>query len=138
MKKTAITLVLALLLTLALSGCGEDKSNTNRHEGGSSNSGSLDDAAGNSGSGSAADNGGTARSGGYGRYRGGSDGRTFSGSRSGAGREVQKDAEAWPPTVFDTMTGGRGADGAATWRQMLDNGFVHDADGFLRDGDNRP
>ena len=34
------------------------------------------------------------------------------------------------------MTGNHGASGTATWRQMLDNGFVHDTDGFLLDGEN--
>lgn len=30
----------------------------------------------------------------------------------------------------------RGADSTATFRQMLENGYVHDSDGFLNDGEN--
>ena len=34
------------------------------------------------------------------------------------------------------MSGRQSASGTATWRQMLENGFVHDSDGFLLDGEN--
>ena len=30
----------------------------------------------------------------------------------------------------------RGAERTATFRQMLENGYVHDSDGFLNDGEN--
>lgn len=30
----------------------------------------------------------------------------------------------------------RGAESTATFRQMLENGYVHDRDGFLNDGEN--
>jgi len=30
----------------------------------------------------------------------------------------------------------RGAESTATFRQMLENGYVHDSDGFLSDGEN--
>ena len=30
----------------------------------------------------------------------------------------------------------RGAESTATFRQMLENGYVHDSDGFLNDGEN--
>lgn len=52
------------------------------------------------------------------------------------GEELKEDAQQFPPTVWDSMTGNHGASGTATWRQMLDNGFVHDTDGFLLDGEN--
>ena len=54
----------------------------------------------------------------------------------GAGEDMQRDAQQFPPTVYDSMTGNHGASGTATWRQMLENGFVHDTDGFLLDGEN--
>lgn len=148
MKKAVMALVLALLLALALSGCGEDKGSTNRP--GSDNN--TTDSGGNNApdnAGGAIDDGvtdsnGAARNGmgrsGYGAYRDEGDDRAFNDNHGstfgGAGRELQEDAGQFPPTVYDTMTGQRGASGTATWRQMLDNGFVHDTDGFLLDGEN--
>ena len=149
MKKAVMALVLALLLALALSGCGEDKGSTNRP--GSDNHNTTDSGGNNApdNAGGAIDDGvtdsnGAARNGmgrsGYGAYRDEGDDRAFNDNHGstfgGAGRELQEDAGQFPPTVYDTMTGQRGASGTATWRQMLDNGFVHDTDGFLLDGEN--
>ena len=149
MKKAVMALVLALLLALALSGCGEDKGSTNRP--GSDNNNTTDSGGNNApdNAGGAIDDGvtdsnGAARNGmgrsGYGAYRDEGDDRAFNDTHGstfgGAGRELQEDAGQFPPTVYDTMTGQRGASGTATWRQMLDNGFVHDTDGFLLDGEN--
>lgn len=130
MKKNVWLPVLVLVLALSLVGCGEKKDNTLRPDGGNNAAGSgeantgsdnetgtdadTDTAAG-------ADNGsklGRSR-----RFydRGSNDafannhGSTF----GGAGEELRQEA-----------------DGMATWRQMLDNGFVHDTDGFLLDGEN--
>lgn len=149
MKKAVMALVLALLLALALSGCGEDKGSANRPGGDNNN---TTDSGGNNApdnAGGAIDDGvtdsnGAARNGmgrsGYGAYRDEGDDRAFNDNHDstfgGAGRELQEDAGQFPPTVYDTMTGQRGASGTATWRQMLDNGFVHDTDGFLLDGEN--
>ena len=164
MKQTA-ALVMAALLMLALAGCGENKDNTNRPGSNSNNTtnGTNDTTNGNTNNGStnngnttndnAADNGGTVDDGltdsngkaGYGRssygtYRDNGNDKAFTENRGStfghAGQEIQRDAEQWPPTVYDTMTGTHGARGTATWRQMLDNGFVHDTDGFLLDGEN--
>ena len=149
MKKAVMALVLALLLALALSGCGEDKGSTNRP--GSDNNNTTDSGGNNApdNAGGAIDDGvtdsnGAARNGmgrsGYGAYRDEGGDRAFNDNHGstfgGAGRELQEDAGQFPPTVYDTMTGQRGASGTATWRQMLDNGFVHDTDGFLLDGEN--
>ena len=149
MKKAVMALVLALLLALALSGCGEDKGSTNRP--GSDNNNTTDSGGNNApdNAGGAIDDGvtdsnGAARNGmgrsGYGAYRDEGDDRAFNDNHGstfgGAGRELQEDAGQFPPTVYDTMTGQRGASGTATWRQMLENGFVHDTDGFLLDGEN--
>ena len=164
MKQTA-ALVMAALLMLALAGCGENKDNTNRPGSNSNNTtnGTNDTTNGNTTNGNtnngnttndnAADNGGTADAGltdsngkarngrsSYGTYRDNGNDKAFTENRGStfghAGQEIQRDAEQWPPTVYDTMTGTHGARGTATWRQMLDNGFVHDTDGFLLDGEN--
>lgn len=164
MKQTA-ALVMAALLMLALAGCGENKDNTNRPGSNSNNTtnGTNDTTNGNTTNGNtnngnttndnAADNGGTADDGltdsngkarngrsSYGTYRDNGNDKAFTENRGStfghAGQEIQRDAEQWPPTVYDTMTGTHGARGTATWRQMLDNGFVHDTDGFLLDGEN--
>lgn len=147
MKEKVIALAMAALLALALTGCGEDKSNTNR-PGSDSNS-----AANNGGNDANTDTGGgttddgvtdsnnAARNGtgrrDSARYRDNGNDRAFNDNHGstfgGVGEDLQRDAEQFPPTVYDTMTG---AHGAATWRQMLENGFVHDSDGFLLDGEN--
>ena len=142
MKKAVMALVLALLLALALSGCGEDKGSANRP--GSDNNNTTDSGGNNAPDDGVTDSNGAARNGmgrsGYGTYRDEGDDRAFNDNHGstfgGAGRELQEDAGQFPPTVYDTMTGQRGASGTATWRQMLDNGFVHDTDGFLLDGEN--
>ena len=149
MKKAVMALVLALLLALALSGCGEDKGSTNRP--GSDNNNTTDSGGNNApdNAGGAIDDGvtdsnGAARNGmgrsGYGAYRDEGDDRAFNDNHGstfgGVGEELMEDAQQFPPTVYDTMTGNHGASGTATWRQMLDNGFVHDTDGFLLDGEN--
>lgn len=83
----------------------------------------------------------TARSrSGYGSYSDNGNDQAFTNNRGSTfgrtGQEIQNDATQWPGTVYDTMTGRQSASGTATWRQMLENGFVHDSDGFLLDGEN--
>ena len=141
MKKAVMALMLALLLALALSGCGEDKGSANRPD---SDNNTTYSGGNNAPDDGVTDSNGAARNGmgrsGYGAYRDEGDDRAFNDNHGstfgGAGRELQEDAGQFPPTVYDTMTGQRGASGTATWRQMLDNGFVHDTDGFLLDGEN--
>ena len=150
MTKKAMALLMAALLMLALAGCGENKNNTNRPGSNSNNTtNGANDGTTNGSNGADKDNGtvndgltdsnGTARNGrsSYGTYRDNGNDKAFTENRGStfghAGQEIQRDAEQWPPTVYDTMTGARGA---ATWRQMLDNGFVHDTDGCLLDGEN--
>ena len=139
MMKKVMALLMAALLMLALAGCGEDKSNTNRpgsDSNNTTNSGSdaVDDGV--------TDSNGAARNGrsSYGTYRGRSDDNAFNNNHGstfgGVGEELKEDARQFPPTVWDSMTEDPGASGTATWRQMLDNGFVHDTDGFLLDGEN--
>ncbi len=147
MQKRIMALVMAVLLTLALAGCGENKDNTNRPDSGSNNttnngannSTSKDNGTVNDG---LTDSNGAARNGrsSYGAYRDKGNDQAFTDNRGSTfgrvGEELREDAQQFPLTVYDTMTGNHGASGTATWRQMLDNGFVHDTDGFLLDGEN--
>ena len=156
MKEKVIALAMAAVLALALTGCGEDKNNTNRPNNGNdtTNNGTANNGTTNNGTtnNGTADNGtvnnddvvggdDTARSrSGYGSYYDNGNDQAFTNNRGSTfgrtGQEIQNDATQWPGTVYDTMTGRQSASGTATWRQMLENGFVHDSDGFLLDGEN--
>ena len=176
MKEKVIALAMAALLALALTGCGEDKNNTNRPNNGNdtTNNGTANNGTTNNGTtnNGTADNGtvnnGTANNGtnngttdnngtvnnddvvggddtarsrsGYGSYYDNGNDQAVTNNRGSTfgrtGQEIQNDATQWPGTVYDTMTGRQSASGTATWRQMLENGFVHDSDGFLLDGEN--
>ena len=146
MKEKVMALAMAALLALALTGCGEDKANTNRpgsDSNNTTNNGTTDNGGGTVDDG-VTDSNGTARNGtgrsGTARYRDNGNDKAFNDNHGstfgGAGEDLKEDAQQFPPTVYDTMTGNRGASGTATWRQMLENGFVHDTDGFLLDGEN--
>ena len=156
MKEKVIALAMAALLALALTGCGEDKNNTNRPNNGNdtTNNGTANNGTANNGTNNGTtDNNGTvnnddvvggddtARSrSGYGSYYDNGNDQAFTNNRGSTfgrtGQEIQNDATQWPGTVYDTMSGRQSASGTATWRQMLENGFVHDSDGFLLDGEN--
>ena len=176
MKEKVIALAMAAVLALALTGCGEDKNNTNRPNNGNdttnngtanngttnngtTNNGTADNGTVNNGAANNGTNNGTmdnngtvnnddvvggddtARSrSGYGSYYDNGNDQAFTNNRGSTfgrtGQEIQNDATQWPGTVYDTMTGRQSASGTATWRQMLENGFVHDSDGFLLDGEN--
>ena len=176
MKEKVIALAMAALLALALTGCGEDKNNTNRPNNGNdttnngtanngttnngtTNNGTTDNGTVNNGTANNGTNNGTtdnngtvnnddvvggddtARSrSGYGSHYDNGNDQAFTNNRGSTfgrtGQEIQNDATQWPGTVYDTMTGRQSASGTATWRQMLENGFVHDSDGFLLDGEN--
>ena len=114
MAKKATALLMAMLLALALAGCGENKANTNRPGSDSNNTtnngtannngGTVDD--GVTDSNGAADNG-TSRSGGA-RYRDNGNDKAFNDNHGstfgGAGEELQRDAQQFPPTVYDWKT----------------------------------
>lgn len=137
MTKKVIALLMAALLILALAGCGENRDNTNRP--GSNNTTNDDDGTVNDG---LTDSNGAARNGrsSYGTYRDRGNDDAFNSNHGstfgGVGEELKEDAQQFPSTVWDSMTENRSASGTATWRQMLDNGFVRDTDGFLLDGEN--
>ena len=146
MKEKVMALAMAALLALALTGCGEDKANTNRPGSDSNNTtnngNTNNDANGGTVDDGVTDSNGAARNGrsSYGTYRDRGNDDAFNNNHGstfgGVGEELKEDAQQFPPTVWDSMTGNHGASGTATWRQMLDNGFVHDTDGFLLDGEN--
>ena len=176
MKEKVIARAMAAVLALALTGCGEDKNNTNRPNNGNdttnngtanngttnngtTNNGTTDNGTVNNGTANNGTNNGTmdnngtvnnddvvggddtARSrSGYGSYYDNGNDQAFTNNRGSTfgrtGQEIQNDATQWPGTVYDTMSGRQSASGTATWRQMLENGFVHDSDGFLLDGEN--
>lgn len=124
MTKNVWLPVLALVLMLSLVGCGEEKDNTLRPDSGNN----------------AADSGEANTGGDI-----GTDTDTNADNDSSMGRSRRfydrSSNDAFANNHGSTF-GGAGeelrqeADGMATWRQMLDNGFVRDTDGFLLDGEN--
>lgn len=61
-------------------------------------------------------------------------------NQPGVGENRQNGEDTLPGTQAEGRMGRRalrrGADSTATFRQMLENGYVHDSDGFLNDGEN--
>lgn len=61
-------------------------------------------------------------------------------AQPGAGENRRNGEGTLPGTQAEGRMGRRtlrrGADSTATFRQMLENGYVHDSDGFLNDGEN--
>lgn len=118
MKQTLTALLLALTLTLSLTGCTrKDNSSTDLPDNGTANNGTTNNGTMNGGTNSGDDSVGngsdsSARNhygdGGYARP--GSNGATSSDS-------------------YDTLPG-------RSYEQMLRDGRVHDSDGFLTDGEN--
>ena len=109
---SAIFLVLAMVL--ALTACGKDD---DRNNGGSPNRPDT-----NQSQNAPQDNG------------------TDTPTQPGAGENRQNGEDTLPGTQAEGRTGRgilrRGAERTATFRQMLENGYVHDSDGFLDDGEN--
>ena len=137
MKEKLIAFVLAGMMVLSLVGCGAQKDkddnvnagngDVSENNGGSTNNGNTD----NSGDDSVAGN---------------AKGRTWDTDVRSGNREVYDydfdnnhgstfGGIDQDNTVYDGM-GGYRTDRTATWAQMLENGRVHDRDGFLLDGEN--
>ena len=117
---SAILAVLAL--ALVLTACGKDD---DRNNGGSSSrpdTNQSQNAPQDNGSGGSWQNG------------------TDTPTQPGAGENRQNGEDTLPGTQTEGRMGRhtlrRGADSTATFRQMLENGYVHDSDGFLNDGEN--
>ena len=117
---SAILAVLAL--ALVLTACGKDD---DRNNGGSPNrpdTNQSQNAPQDNGSGGSWQNG------------------TDTPAQPGAGENRRNEEDTLPGTQAEGRMGRRtlrrGADSTATFRQMLENGYVHDSDGFLNDGEN--
>ena len=117
---SAILAVLALALVLTACGKDDDRNNggsPSRPDTNQSQNAQRDDGAGGS-------------------WQNGTDTPT----QPGAGENRQNGEDTLPGTQTEGRMGRhtlrRGADSTATFRQMLENGYVHDSDGFLNDGEN--
>ncbi len=137
MKEKIIAFALAGMMVLSLVGCGQKDDPTGNPDGG--DSGVTDD---NGGSATNDTNGDSdinskAKS----VVPGNEKGRTWDTDvRSGNSDFDNNGGSTFggidqDNTVYDGM-GGYRTDRTATWQQMLENGRVHDRDGFLLDGEN--
>ena len=146
MKEKLIAFVLAGLMVLSLVGCGGQKDKDDSVNAGngdvSENNGGTTNNGGNTNNG----NTGSSGSSGDDSVAGNAKGRTWDTDVRSGNREVYDydfdnnhgstfGGIDQDNTVYDGM-GGYRTDRTATWAQMLENGRVHDRDGFLLDGEN--
>lgn len=152
MKEKLIAFVLAGLMVLSLVGCGAQKDKDNNvnagngdvtdNNGGGTNSGTTNNGTTDNGT---TDNG-SGDSSGDDTVAGNAKGRTWdtdvrSGNRNAYDYDFDNNHGSTfggidqDNTIYDGM-GGYRTDRTATWAQMLENGRVHDRDGFLLDGEN--
>lgn len=144
MKEKLIAFVLAGLMVLSLVGCGAQKDKDDATNGGN---GDVTDNNGSTNNGGTTDNGST-NTNGDDSVAGNAKGRTWdtdvrSGNRETYAYDYDFDNNGGSTfggidqdnTDYDGM-GGYRTDRTATWEQMLENGRVHDRDGFLLDGEN--
>ncbi len=117
---SAILAVLAL--ALVLTACGKDDDRNNGGSPSRPDTNQSQNAPQDNGSGGSWQNG------------------TDTPTQPGAGENRQNEEDTLPGTQTEGRMGRRtlrrGADSTATFRQMLENGYVHDSDGFLNDGEN--
>ena len=117
---SAILAVLAL--ALVLTACGKDDDRNNGGSPSRPDTNQSQNAPQDNGSGGSWQNG------------------TDTPTQPGAGENRQNGEDTLPGTQTEGRMGRhtlrRGADSTATFRQMLKNGYVHDSDGFLNDGEN--
>ena len=137
MKEKLVAFVLAGMMVLSLVGCGAQKDKDDNV-----NAGNGDVSENNGGT---TNNGGTGSSGDD-SVAGNAKGRTWDTDVRSGNREVYDydfdnnhgstfGGIDQDNTIYDGM-GGYRTDRTATWAQMLENGRVHDRDGFLLDGEN--
>ena len=116
--KQIFTMLAVLVLAAALTACGEENPN---------NTGTADqDRPGTNQSQNAPQDNGSG-----GSWQNGTDTPT----QPGAGENRRNGEDTLPGTQAEGRMR-RGAERTATFRQMLENGYVHDSDGFLDDGEN--
>ena len=136
MKEKLIAFVLAGMMVLSLVGCGAQKDKDDNVNAGNGDVSENNGGTTNNGS---ADNGDDS-------VAGNAKGRTWDTDVRSGNREVYDydfdnnhgstfGGIDQDNTVYDGM-GGYRTDRTATWAQMLENGRVHDRDGFLLDGEN--
>lgn len=117
---SAILAVLAL--ALVLTACGKDDDRNNDGSPSRPDTNQSQNAPQDNGSGGSWQNG------------------TDTPTQPGVGENRQNGEDTLPGTQTEGRMGRRtlrrGADSTATFRQMLENGYVHDSDGFLNDGEN--
>ena len=117
---SAILAVLAL--SLMLTACGKDDDRNNGGNPSRPDTNQSQNAPQDNGSGGSWQNG------------------TDTPTQPGAGENRRNGEDTLPGTQAEGRMGRRtlrrGADSTATFRQMLENGYVHDSDGFLNDGEN--
>ena len=139
MKEKLIAFVLAGMMVLSLVGCGAQKDKDDTVNGGN---GGVTENNGNN-SNNATDNNGTAGNGNEEMTPNAkAKSRTWdTDTRSGVQDNFNNNYGSTfggidqDNTIYDGM-GGYRTDRTATWAQMLENGRVHDTDGFLLDGEN--
>ena len=117
------SVILAVLaLSLMLTACGKDDDRNNGGDPSRPGTNKSQNAPQDNGSGGSWQNG------------------TDTPTQPGAGENRQNGEDTLPGTQAEGRMGRRtlrrGADSTATFRQMLENGYVHDSDGFLNDGEN--
>ena len=149
MRDKIVALVMCGLLAMTLFACGEKRGvandsdvlgDENRYTNGTTNGTDNRMNSGNSGSGTnrsmSGSNNGTADS----RRNNGSTNGTYGGygSKGTNGNNAdQSDVMGDSAIRGNTLNPANGsADRTATWEQMLENGRVHDTDGYLFDGEN--
>lgn len=111
-----------LVLALVLTACGKDDDRNNGGSPGRPDTNQSQNAPQDNGSGGSWQNG------------------TDTPTQPGTGENRRNGEDTLPGTQAEGRMGRRtlrrGADSTATFRQMLENGYVHDSDGFLNDGEN--
>lgn len=111
-----------LVLALVLTACGKDDDRNNGGNPSRPDTNQSQNAPQDNGSGGSWQNG------------------TDTPAQPGAGENRRNGEGTLPGTQAEARMGRRalrrGADSTATFRQMLENGYVHDSDGFLNDGEN--
>ena len=133
MQQKWVIFALTALLTVGLTGCGSGNGET-----GSYNTDGRDAVAG--GNGAQRDKGDSAVDG-YGGTGGtNNDANGNSGILGDIGdgiNDVGRGIGEAFNDAGDALTGNDGTDGADRYQDMLENGRVHDSDGYLLDGENR-
>ena len=140
MKEKLIAFVLAGMMVLSLVGCGGQKDKDDNVNAGNGDVSENNGGTANNGGNTNTDNSGDDS------VAGNAKGRTWDTDVRSGNREVYDydfdnnhgstfGGIDQDNTVYDGM-GGYRTDRTATWAQMLENGRVHDRDGFLLDGEN--